>query len=48
MKPLRDPITITMKSRILLKKNITMIMKKMNISQLPPKVGIMPGITMKI
>jgi len=41
-------ITIAMKSKILLRKNIIMIMKKMNVKLLPQKVGIMLGITMKI
>jgi hypothetical protein len=40
-------ITITMKSRILSRKNIIMIMKKMSIKLLQ-KVGIMPDITTKI
>lgn len=40
-------ITIAMKSKILLRKNIIMIMKKMNIKLLPQKVGIMLDITMK-
>jgi len=37
-----------MKSKILLRKNIIMIMKKMNVKLLPQKAGIMLGITMKI
>jgi hypothetical protein len=41
-------ITIAMKSKILLRKNIIMIMKKMNVKLLPQKVGIMLDITMKI
>jgi hypothetical protein len=41
-------ITIAMKSKILLRKKIIMIMKKMSVKLLPQKVGIMLGITMKI
>jgi hypothetical protein len=42
------PMTITMKSSTLLRKNIITIMKKMTIRLLSLRVGIMLGITMKI